>query len=73
MVVAFSIKIAVDCENKMWLVYGYSNKIQCLTLHPASRKEKKKGRVNSCKTCFIVHPSRKGFYFLKCKFLLLDY
>lgn len=33
MIVVFSIKIAVDCENKMWLVYGYSNKMQCLTLH----------------------------------------
>ena len=25
----------------MWLVYCYSNLIQCLTLHPAFRKEKK--------------------------------
>lgn len=41
MIVVFSIKIALDCENKMWLVYGYSNKIPCLTLHPTSRKEEK--------------------------------
>lgn len=25
----------------MWLVYGYSNLVQCLALHAAFRKEKK--------------------------------
>lgn len=49
MIVAFSIKIAVDCENKMWLVYGYSNKIQYLTLHLLLEREKK--RVSTVSTC----------------------